>query len=178
MPGEQLTVPTDLDVLRIFADGKRQTPANVSAILDRNQQYMAERLRYLTAQGYLRDAPPAEKSGMYEPTSVGRVAIHRIDKYRRQYHDEFDALVHRVANEQSESDDDFNPDLVPLTERENRAILALEALDGLTIPSEFSEHTDLDLTSEEAAATLYALYFFDIAKRHDDMDVYAALDGD
>lgn len=172
MPGHQLTVTTDLDILHIFRDGKRQTPANVAAILDKDAKYMSERLRYLAAQGYLRDAPPAERSGMYEPTRVGQVAIHRVDKYRRDHHDHFDALVHRVANEQTDTDDEFDPNLVTLNERETKAMHTLENMDGLTIPSELAN--DLDLSTEEADAILYALWFFDMITRKEDMDVYAA----
>ena len=169
--GDPLTVPTDLEILETLAGGKRQTPANVAAILNKERKYMSDRLRKLEDRGYLRDAPPADRSGMYEITATGLIAAFHTDEYVRSYHDTFHRLCEIVLNHQPE--DRFLPDLIVLDEWRKYAFLSLASLDGITIPSEHPRDAGGgSMTETQVRKGLYTAYYFGLGERKDGMDVY------
>jgi DNA-binding MarR family transcriptional regulator len=172
-----LTLPTDKNLLNELLDGKRQTPKNLSVILDADRTYLSNRLRALEHKGFDESPGPADRSGMYEISDAGRVAMRHFDRYAREHDETYTRLCKRVAETNTNNTDTVSPDQIPLfSERENAARHAIDAIDGLTIPSEFAEQTGLDITVEEAAELLYTLYFFGYVERKDGMNVYAPID--
>lgn len=176
MYNEPLTLPTDLEIIELLSQGERQTPANVAAHLDRDRRYMSDRLRNLEDRGYLRDAPPAERSGMYELTDLGAIAAFHIPKYVRNHHNIFHAMTENIHENQPENT--FYPDLIKLDDSEKIALQKLDNLEGLTVPSKL----DIEIVHEAGYSprtsgdALIALYYHGLADRIENMDVYEITD--
>lgn len=88
----KLAVPTDFEILQALSDGKRNTAANLSYILDKDRSYINTRLPVLADYDLVDRIGPAPNSGLYEITAKGRVVIEHKDKYRDEDVD-FDALI-------------------------------------------------------------------------------------
>jgi len=176
MYDEPLTIPTDIEILKLLSNGDRQTPANVGAHLDRDARYMSERLRNLEQRDYIRDAPPAERSGMYELTLLGTIAAYHINTYVREYHNTFHALTERIFDAQPQ--DNFYPDLITIDDASRTALYALSQIDGLTVPSELQIELvhDANYSPETASQALFSLSYHGLAERVDNMDVYRITD--
>ncbi|UWG47031.1 Transcriptional regulator, MarR family [Halanaeroarchaeum sp. HSR-CO] len=89
----RLNLPVDLQILREMADGRRQTAKNLSAILDRDNNYVNNRVVQLEGDGLLERVGPAENSGLYEITEVGHRALRYQDKYEHGIGFEFGQFV-------------------------------------------------------------------------------------
>lgn len=176
MYNNPLTVPTDPEILELLSNGDRQTPANVAAHLDRNPQYMSQRLRMLEERGYICDAPPADRSGMWELTDLGTIAAFHIHTYERGYHNIFHAATETILNQQPE--DAFYPDLIVTSDPSRTALFELNSRDGLIVPSELHIEIahDAEYAPQAAGEALYSLYYHGLAERVDDMDVYRITD--
>ncbi|MDB2284504.1 hypothetical protein PM038_04360 [Halorubrum ezzemoulense] len=172
MYNDPLTVPTDLEILELFSTGDRQTPANVAAHLDRDSRYMSERLRNLEERGYIRDAPPAERSGMYELTNLGVIAAFHVQTYVRDYHNVFHANTEAILDNQPENE--FYPDLIMTNDASRTALFELNKAEGLIVPSELHIELahDADYAPVTANEALYSLFYHGLAERVDNMDVY------
>lgn len=195
---DSLVLPIDQHILNVLINGRRQTPRNLAAIInsDNTRNYIGNRLRALEKRGYLFSPGPADRSGMYEITSWGRVAEYRISQYDRGYNDLFHELVIRTVETQPDPEhvpyshypDNPNPapdpdgttytDWTKLTESELNALYSLIDITGITIPSDFTSHneTDNELSTNDAADILYALHFYGLADRRDGMDAYVVSD--
>lgn len=193
---DPLVLPIDRHILNTLVNGRRQTPRNLAAIIntDDTRNYIGNRLRALEKRGYLYSPGPADRSGMYEITSWGRVAEFRISQYDRGYNDIFHELVIRTVETQPDPEhipnghypDNPNPapdpdgttytDWIKLTESELNALYSLVDITGITIPSDFTSHIETDggVSTNVAAEMLYALHFYALADRHDGMDAYTA----
>lgn len=179
---QPLVLPTDKQILSLLSSGKRQTPKNVAAHLgeETDPSYMSNRLRTLEKRGYVHSPGPANRSGMYEITSWGRLAAHRIDKYNRGYDKLFHILVVRTTETQIPNSDntppltaDINLDWIQLTADEIKALRKIVEIEGVTIPSDFPTYFDIDVSADDAAEWLYTLHFHGLANRHEDMDAYS-----
>lgn len=89
----KLVVPTDFEILEAMSDGRRQTAPNLAEILDRESKYMNNRLAALAGHGLVEKAGPSERSGMYEITERGRVALEHRDEYSHESTMDFTAMV-------------------------------------------------------------------------------------
>ena len=78
----KLVEPTDFEVLDALSDGKRNTAANVAAILDRNRSYINTRLPVLADYGLVKRVGPAPNSGLYAITERGKAALKHRDSYQ------------------------------------------------------------------------------------------------
>lgn len=173
MTGEDVRLPTDLNILSKMADGKRQTSTNLASILDRDRGYITNRLSFLREEGYLQDPGPADNSRMSEITPKGRVAVFRKDKFVRDQYSTFEYLCEHVAICNSHLDERFLPDLIATRHDENTALRTLAEVDGITIPSEFDERLPRDANmSADASEYLYRLFFWSLADRKSEMGVY------
>lgn len=88
----KLAAPTDFDLLDALSDGKRNNAANLAIELGRNRSYINTRLPILADYGLVDRIGPAERSGLYEITEKGLVAL----DHREVYGDadvDFEALV-------------------------------------------------------------------------------------
>lgn len=174
--GDTLTLPTDKRLIKQLSNGKRETPKNLSVILDADRTYLSNRLRDLEKLGYVSSPGPADRSGMYEITDLGRIVSYHLDKYTRSHHRIFHAGSHVILKKQP--DGAFYPDLVILDEPERIALRKLDRVEGVTIPSELSiEIThDAGYAPRTAGDALYALYFHGLAERVENMDAYRITD--
>lgn len=176
MNEKPLTIPTDLEILELLSTGDRQTPANVAAHLDHDSRYMSERLRNLEDRGYIRDAPPADRSGMYELTDLGAIAAFHIHTYVRDYHPIFRATTEYILDNQPGKT--FYPDLILIEGADRIALRELHKREGLTVPSELHIEIahDADYAPLTANEALYRLFYDGLAERVDNMDVYRITD--
>lgn len=173
MAESEIRLPTDFRILELMAQGKRQTSTNLAAMLDLDRRYVTNRLNFLREEGYLRDPGPAEQSRMVEITAMGRIAIFRGDRLVREQYSMFRHLCHHVFACNRKLEDQFLPDLIATRHHENRALQKLSEIDGLTIPSEFENQLNLeDHAYSTSSDVLYSLYFWSLAERKDNMDVY------
>lgn len=172
-----LTIPTDLEILDILSTGRRQTPANIGAHLDREQNYMGSRLRFLRDLGYLRYAPPADRSGMFEITPAGLVSTWHRDQYVRDHHDDFhDAALTAVEKQPA---DEFLPDLVWVDDEEKHGFIALKEQDTV-IPAELVDdpkalpydHEEQGFRPEYTGEILYRMFWHGFAERVGGFDAY------
>lgn len=167
---QPLTLPTDLKILNVLAAGQRQTTANIVEYLELKKPYASERLRSLQKRGWLRDSPPAERSGMYEITDIGKIAAWHAPTYVRSKHTTFTEICRTIHDNQSNTRD--YPDLVYLHDDYRAAIIELNERDGLVIPSEFSIPRSREIGERPVPRPLYALHVHGLAERKDGMDVY------
>lgn len=79
----RLVYPTDFEILNELSDGKRNTAANLAIELDRNRAYLNSRLPVLADYGLVKQIGPAKKSGLYEITERGQIALDYEDEYRQ-----------------------------------------------------------------------------------------------
>lgn len=89
----KLVVPTDFEILEAMSDSKRQTAPNLAEILDRERQYMNDRLADLAGKGLIKKVGPSERSGMYEITTRGRIALEHKGEYSHDSAHAFRELV-------------------------------------------------------------------------------------
>jgi DNA-binding PadR family transcriptional regulator len=133
---------------------------------------MSERLRKLEKRGYIRDSPPADRSGMYELTELGAIAAFHIQKYVRDYHNTFHAATEIALDNQP--NDAFYPDLVTLDDAGRIVLFELAEAEGLTVPSELHDelmHNE-GYSPQTADEELYTLFYHGLAERVDGMNVY------
>ncbi|AOW79645.1 phage PhiH1 repressor protein [Halodesulfurarchaeum formicicum] len=71
----RLAEPTDFEILEALSDGKRNTAANLSYILDKDRSYINTRLPILADYGLVDRVGPAPNSGLYEITERGIAVI-------------------------------------------------------------------------------------------------------
>lgn len=77
----RLVDPIDFDILAELADEKRNTAPNLAAKLDRDRPYINTRLPVLADYNLLKRVGPAARSGLYEITEKGQVAVEHQEKY-------------------------------------------------------------------------------------------------
>ncbi|SDK93602.1 MULTISPECIES: winged helix-turn-helix domain-containing protein [Natronorubrum] len=87
----KLRQPTDFLVLEALEDKGRNVATNLAAHTGKSRKNINTRLPVLEDYGLVRKIGPAERSGLYEITSLGKAAL----VYREQYDevDDFDSLI-------------------------------------------------------------------------------------
>lgn len=88
----KLAVPTDFEILKALDDGKRNTAANLSHILDKDRSYINTRLPVLADYDLVKRIGPAPNSGLYEITEKGRIVSEKQAEYENESVD-FEATV-------------------------------------------------------------------------------------
>lgn len=86
----RLNLPTDQMILEELQEG-RNLAANIAAEIDRNRNYINQRMGHLLDYDLVRKIGPIEGTGLYEITTRGCVTLKLIDQYDEV--DDFDALV-------------------------------------------------------------------------------------
>jgi hypothetical protein len=71
----RLAEPTDFEILEALANGRRNTAANLSYILDKDRSYINTRLPILADYTLVERVGPAPNSGLYEITDRGTEVI-------------------------------------------------------------------------------------------------------
>lgn len=92
----KLQRPTDFDVLRVLDERGRNVASNIAIHADKDRNYVNTRLPVLEDYGLVEKIGPAERSGLYEITERGRVAL----EYREEYGEveDFEALIEEELN--------------------------------------------------------------------------------
>ncbi|WP_254768755.1 winged helix-turn-helix domain-containing protein [Salinilacihabitans rarus] len=87
----KLRQPTDFLILESLEDKGRNVATNLAAHTGKSRKNINTRLPVLEDYGLVRKIGPAERSGLYEITSLGKAAL----VYRDQYDevDDFEALI-------------------------------------------------------------------------------------
>lgn len=83
-------IPTDFDILEVLNRGKRQTPANIAAHVDKGRQYVHKRTKHLVEHGLVAEVGPAKRSGMYVITARGQAALALREEYDHHRHERFE----------------------------------------------------------------------------------------
>ncbi|AXR78485.1 ArsR family transcriptional regulator [Natrarchaeobaculum sulfurireducens] len=87
----KLRQPTDFLVLEALEDKGRNVATNLSHHTDKSRKNINTRLPVLQDYGLVRKIGPAERSGLYEITSLGKAALLYQDQYDEV--DDFDSLI-------------------------------------------------------------------------------------
>lgn len=95
----RLRQPTDFLVLEALHSYGRNVAPNVAEITGKSRKNVNNRLPVLADYGLVRKIGPAQRSGLYEITERGRVALQLRDQYEEAA--DFDALVDRRVEAQS-----------------------------------------------------------------------------
>lgn len=87
----KLRQPTDFLILEALEEKGRNVATNLAAHTGKSRKNINTRLPVLEDYGLVRKIGPAERSGLYEITSMGKAAL----VYRDQYDevDDFDSLI-------------------------------------------------------------------------------------
>lgn len=87
----KLRQPTDFLILEALEDKGRNVATNLAAHTGKSRKNINTRLPVLEDYGLVRKIGPAERSGLYEITSIGKAAL----VYRDQYDevDDFESLI-------------------------------------------------------------------------------------
>lgn len=104
----RLTEPTDFDILEVLNRGKRETPANVAALVGKGRGYVRKRVLHLVEHGLAAQVGPAKRSGMYVITARGQAALAIREEYNHYKHERFER---RLADYPAEV---IDPDEVPV----------------------------------------------------------------
>jgi len=105
----RLSTPVDFEILNALSNGRRNTAANLSKIIDRSRSYINTRLPVLADYGLVTRIGPATNSGPYEITDKGLVAAANQEAYARDDID-FEAFVERQLDARTDADDEDDPD--------------------------------------------------------------------
>lgn len=114
----KLVVPTDFDILEEMSDGKRYTGNFLGPILDKDDQYVRNRLAELRGKGLVKKEP---NSQMYVITEKGLVVLHLQDQYDHDRTQDFAREVGEelVRRERCECDEDPPNDRPGVRDEEN-----------------------------------------------------------
>lgn len=87
----KLQRPTDFEILDVLDEHGRNVASNIAIHADKDRNYVNTRLPVLEDYGLVRKIGPAERSGLYEITAAGRLALTHRERYGEV--DDFDALI-------------------------------------------------------------------------------------
>lgn len=84
---------TDFKILESLTDGERNIAANIALEIDANRGYINNRFSYLLSRGLVRRVGPKERSGLYQITEKGEIAVKHKGKYLNDEVDDFESFV-------------------------------------------------------------------------------------
>ncbi len=87
----KLRQPTDFLILEALEDKGRNVATNLASHTGKSRKNINTRLPVLEDYGLVRKIGPAERSGLYEITSMGKAALVYQDQYDDA--DDFEALI-------------------------------------------------------------------------------------
>ncbi|ARS88682.1 winged helix-turn-helix domain-containing protein [Natrarchaeobaculum aegyptiacum] len=87
----KLRQPTDFLILEALEDKGRNVATNLAAHTGKSRKNINTRLPVLEDYGLVRKIGPAERSGLYEITPLGKAALVYQDQYDEA--DDFEALI-------------------------------------------------------------------------------------
>lgn len=87
----KLRQPTDFLVLQALHNHGRNVATNLADLTGKSRKNINTRLPVLADYGLVEKIGPAERSGLYEITDLGRRALEHADRYDEV--DDFEALI-------------------------------------------------------------------------------------
>lgn len=99
----KLRQPTDFLILEALHSYGRNVAPNLAQITGKSRKNINNRLPVLFDYGLVRKIGPAERSGLYEITDKGRIALRLRDQYDSS--GQFDAMVQRRLEAESTAAD-------------------------------------------------------------------------
>lgn len=99
----RLRRPTDFLILEALHSSGRNVAPNLAEITDKSRKNINNRLPVLADYGLVRKIGPAERSGLYEITDRGRVALELRDQYSNV--EDFDQLIDQQCTQTNQESD-------------------------------------------------------------------------
>ncbi|MFC7139113.1 hypothetical protein ACFQMA_04580 [Halosimplex aquaticum] len=163
--------PTERRLLNELKDGKRQTPKNLSAVVgdDVTRNYTANALRMLEKKGYTKSPGPADRSGMYTISDLGRIIVDNLEVYTRDFRDEFDTCCRFVLANQPTDAEEVRTDILILGDEDFEVLRGASEVDGLVTGEDL---TNEEMSTKQADRILYRLFFFGLLEQRRGFPVY------
>lgn len=92
---------TDFKILEALADGERNIAANIALEIDADRGYINNRFSYLLSRDLVERVGPKERSGLYQITEKGKVAVEHKQKRLNDEVDDFASFVDDRLTEQT-----------------------------------------------------------------------------
>ena len=106
----KLIKPTDFDILQEMSDGERHIAPNLAEVLDRDRQYINNRLAELAGKGVLEKVGPSKRSNQYTITDKGLITLQVRSEYEHMTASEFgERVMERLLEAQQTKGEDHNP---------------------------------------------------------------------
>ena len=106
----KLIKPTDFDILQEVSDGERHIAPNLAELLDRDRQYINNRLAELTGKGLLEKVGPSERSNQYTITDKGLITFQLRSEYDHVTASEFgERVMERLLEARQTEGEDHSP---------------------------------------------------------------------
>ena len=106
----KLIKPTDFDILQEMSDGERHIAPNLAEVLDRDRQYVNNRLAELAGKGVLEKVGPSKRSNQYTITDKGLITLQLRSEYEHMTASEFgERVMERLLEAQQTKGEDHNP---------------------------------------------------------------------
>lgn len=99
----KLRQPTDFLILEALHSYGRNVAPNLSQVTGKSRKNINNRLPVLSDYGLVRKIGPSERSGLYEITDKGRIALRLREEYDRT--DQFETLIQRRLETEAGSAD-------------------------------------------------------------------------
>lgn len=141
----------------------RETRANLTAHLDLSPNYVSNLLSELRKHNLIKDPGPAENSGMWITSQVGKFALKKQEKDTGQFTEEFIQLINRTVTIATEHNIEPN-DVVCATPQTHHLLLSAGKYGADTINLQDVR----DAVGDELGAArlaplrLYELWFYDL----------------
>ncbi|ELZ13982.1 hypothetical protein C479_00986 [Halovivax asiaticus JCM 14624] len=103
----KLRQPTDFLILEALADRGRNVATNLASHTGKSRKNINTRLPVLEDYGLVDKIGPAERSGLYEISNLGKRALMHQDEYDEV--EDFEALIERADSGPSASATDATP---------------------------------------------------------------------
>lgn len=87
----RLRQPTDFRILEALEEHGRNVASNLASHTEKSRKNINTRLPVLEDYGLVRKIGPADRSGLYEITSLGKAALVYRDQYEKA--DDFESLI-------------------------------------------------------------------------------------
>lgn len=98
----KLVQPTDFEILEVLDEYGRNVAPNIAEHMDRDKNYINNRLPQLADYDLIRKIGPSERSGLYEITDRGRKALEFRERYGEV--DDFDELLTQSHGREARAD--------------------------------------------------------------------------
>lgn len=94
---------TDFKILEALADGERNIAANIALEIDADRGYINNRFSYLLSRDLVQRVGPKERSGLYQITEKGEVAVEHRQKCLNDEVDDFESFVEERLSERTDA---------------------------------------------------------------------------